>query len=351
MEFRIGKAVANDKKTMIIAEAGVNHLGRMDYAEKLISSAKRAGADVIKFQTYKAEKLTTKTAPRFWDWGGEHDPKGSQYDSYSILDSFGEKEHLRLKQMCDSYDIEFLSTPFDTDAVDMLVGIGMKGFKVASCDITNIPFLKYIASKQLPILISTGASDISDIHNAVDAIREQGNDDICIMHCTLCYPTEPKDSNLRAINTIQNEFPENTIGFSDHSLGTIISSASVLYGVRVIEKHYTFDKTLPDSADHWLSLDENDLRQLVSEVRTLESALGTGDKATLTCEKPARSFARRSLVSSRPLKKGDVLQEADIVYKRPGTGISPSLCDEYIGRTLAKDVDKDVLFSPEDFVE
>ncbi|MDD3312393.1 N-acetylneuraminate synthase family protein [Pseudodesulfovibrio sp.] len=351
MEFRIGKAIASEDRTMVIAEAGVNHLGRMDYAEKLIASAKRAGADMIKFQTYKAARLTTRNAPRFWNWEGEHDKEGSQYDSYSILDSFGKEEHRRLKEMCDAHGIEFLSTPFDNEAVDMLVEIGVNGFKIASCDINNIPFLEYVASKGLPILLSTGASSMEDIRRAVEVIHSRGNDQVCVMHCTLCYPTEPKDANLRAVLKLQEAFPDKLIGFSDHTLGTVVASASVLYGVRAIEKHYTFDKTLPDSADHWLSLDEADLARLVADVRTLEAALGTGGKAVLDCERPARSFARRSLVAARDLPKGSVLEAEDVVCKRPGTGIPPTRLDEFVGKTLARDVVADALFETGDFGE
>ncbi|MEF2232217.1 MAG: N-acetylneuraminate synthase family protein [Pseudodesulfovibrio sp.] len=349
MEFIIGRAVASEDRAMIIAEAGVNHLGRMDYAEKLIASAKRAGADMIKFQTYKAAKLTTRTAPRFWNWEGEHDQEGSQYDSYSILDSFGKEEHRRLKEMCDAHDIEFLSTPFDREAVDMLVDIGVNGFKIASCDINNLPFLEYVASKGLPILLSTGASSMEDIRRAVKVMSDQGNDRVCVMHCTLCYPTEPKDANLRAALRLKEAFPDKLIGFSDHSLGTVIASASVLYGVRAIEKHYTFDKTLPDSADHWLSLDEADLSRLVSDVRTLEAALGKGSKEVLACEHPARSFARRSLVAADDLPKGHVVRPEDIVCKRPGTGIPPTRLGEFVGRVLARGVASDTLFADEDF--
>lgn len=348
MEFEIGRVTFGPDRTVIIAEVGVNHLGRMDYSEELIKTAARAGADIVKFQTYKAENLSTRDAPRFWNWEGEPVEDGSQFDSYSALDSFEREQYEELIKLCDKYEVEFLSTPFDNDAVDMLVDIGAKGFKIASCDLTNIPFLSYIGQKGLPMLLSTGAATIDEIRKAVETVEATGNKNINIMHCTLCYPTDPKDSNLTALHDIAEHFPAYLLGLSDHTLGTIVPAASVLYGVRVIEKHYTFDKTLPDSADHWLSLDEAQLKQLVDDVRVLETALGNGKKVLLECETPAWKYARRSVVSARPLASGEVLTTDDLVLKRPGTGLAPEYFDRLMGRTMVRDVAEDTLLSLED---
>mgnify|MGYP001063727265 CR=1 FL=1 len=345
MNFNIGKVEFNGKNTVIIAEAGVNHLGRMDYAEELIKTAKRGGADIIKFQTYKASKLTVKNAPRFWDWEGEVNQDGSQYDSYARLDSFGKEEYMQLSQLCDSYDIGFLSTPFDNESADMLVDLGMQGFKVASCDITNIPFLRHIAKYQLPILLSTGASNLEEIAVAVEAIEAEGCERIGLMHCTLCYPTNPEDANLLAIESIKQKFPKYLIGLSDHTLGTIVPAASILYGVSFIEKHYTFDKTLPYSADHWLSLDEAELCQLVKDVRILEKALGSPVKEKKPCEDATFKFARRSLVASRDIQKGAKIVAEDLALKRPGTGLAPAYMQQIIGKTALVDVEEDSLIS------
>ncbi len=348
MDFNIGKVKFSSKKTVIIAEAGVNHLGRMDYAEELIKTAKRAGADIIKFQTYKAKNLTIRDAPRFWNWEGERDDKGSQYDSYSILDSFGRKEYEKLFSLCEQYGIEFLSTPFDNESAKMLVDIGMKGFKIASGDITNIPFIRYIGSLKLPVLLSTGASTIDEIRNAVEVIEENGCTNIGIMQCTLCYPTEPENANLNAIKHIASEFKKHLIGLSDHTLGTIIPAASILYGVSFIEKHYTFDKTLPDSADHWLSLDEKKLSQLVEYVRILEKSLGESHKQKMPCETDTHKFARRSLVSQKNLRKGHILTQNDLTCKRPGTGLPPAYYDRFIGRKTKRDIPEDTLLKISD---
>jgi|TARA_X000001036_G_scaffold168941_1_gene159871 sialic acid synthase SpsE len=347
--FNIGKVSFTKDKTVIIAEAGVNHIGEIDNGKRLIDEAKNAGADIIKFQTYKAEKLTTKDAPRFWDWDGEKDKEGTQFDSYSNLDSFGREEHKILLDYANEIGIEFMSTPFDNDSADMLVELGMKGFKVASCDLTNIPFIKYLAKKNLPMLISTGAAEINEIHDAVKAIEEEGNNKILIMQCTLCYPTDPKDANLNFIHHIQSEFPNYMVGLSDHTLGNLVASASVLYGVSAIEKHFTYDKTLPDSADHWLSLDAAELKELVENTKILNSSKGGMTKKALECEGSTHMYARRSIVSSRLLKANEIITEDMISYKRPGTGISPKYYKDLIGKRVLKDVPGDSLIQETDF--
>ena len=279
MEFKVGRVKFSNSNCVIIAEAGVNHLGDLKLAENLISSAAKAGADIIKFQTYKAKDLTTKDAPRFWKWDGEIKKEGTQYDSYSILDQFGKNEHISLKLLCEKYDIEFMSTPFSIEAAEMLIDIGMEAFKVASCDITNLPFLKKLAEFNKPIFLSTGASNIKEIKKAVEAIKTiNPKNYLCIMHCILCYPTEYKDANLMMINDIKNNFPDVLIGLSDHTIGIQSCLASIPLGSRVIEKHYTIDKTLPKSADHWLSIDTNELSLLKKYSKNILDSLGQSKK-------------------------------------------------------------------------
>ncbi len=347
--LNIGNVTIGGPRTVIIAEAGVNHLGRLDYAEELVKTAARAGADIVKFQTYTADKLTTRNAPRFWDWEGEVAQDGSQFDSYAMLDSFGREQHIQLRDLCAKYGVEFMSTPFDEEAADMLVDIGMKGFKVASCDLNNFPFLRHLATKGLPILLSTGAGTIEDIQRAVETIEAEGNSQIAILHCTLCYPTEPVDSNLSAMNDIAARFPDYLLGLSDHTLGTIVPAASVLYGAKVIEKHYTFDKTLPYSADHWLSLDEPELAQMVEQVRTLEVAVGHGRKEVLECETPAHSFARRSIVAACDIPADTVITSDMLAIKRPGTGLPPEFFDRIVGTRSLHPIEADSLLDMEDF--
>ena len=346
--FRIGKIEFKKNKTVIIAEAGVNHNGKLKFGKRLIDEAKKAGADIIKFQTYKAKKLTTKNAPRFWNWKGETKKKGTQYDSYSNLDSFNKNEYRQLINYCKKNKIEFLSTPFDEESANMLVEIGMKGFKVASCDITNHPFLEFLAKKKLPILLSTGASSINEIKEAVRIIKKSDNEKILIMQCTLCYPTKPQDANLLAINDIKRNFPKYLVGLSDHTLGIEIASASVLYGVSAIEKHFTFNKKLLKSADHWLSIDPGELKKLVENVRTINLSMGNGKKIALKCENQARKFARRSIVANKKIAKGEVLTKNKIYFKRPGTGISPSLLKKVLGKRAKKEITYDKLITFKD---
>ena len=341
--FRIGKVEFKKNKTVIIAEAGVNHNGKLKFGKRLIDEAKKAGADIIKFQTYKAKKLTTKNAPRFWNWKGELKKNGTQYDSYSNLDSFTKNEYRQLINYCKKKKIEFLSTPFDEESANMLVEIGMKGFKVASSDITNHPFLEFLAKKKLPILLSTGASSINEIKEAVRIINKSGNKKILIMQCTLCYPTKPQDANLLAINDIKRNFPKYLVGLSDHTLGIEIASASVLYGVSAIEKHFTFNKKLLKSADHWLSIDPGELKKLVQNVRTINLSMGNGKKIALKCENQARKFARRSIVANKNIAKGEVFTKNKIYFKRPGTGISPSLLKKVLGKRAKKEITYDKL--------
>ncbi len=345
--FKIGRVEFDSSRCVIIAEAGVNHNGNMRMAEKLIVSAKKAGADIIKFQTYKADKLVIRKSPRFWSWDGEKVKNGTQHDSYSKLDSFEKEDYQKLKLLCDKYKIEFMSTPFDEESVDMLYDLGMKGFKVASCDITNFPLLKKIALKKLPILLSTGASNLQEVKDAVKYIEGFGNKKICIMHCTLCYPTKVQDANLGALKDLKENF-KYLLGLSDHTLGTLVPSASVLYGVRAIEKHFTYDKSLKKSADHAISLNEKELKKLRLETDELLSSIGKNKKIVLNCETKTRKFARRSIVIKDDLKKGHILKTNDLVAKRPGTGISPTKIKNILGKRIKRNLLKDTIITYND---
>ncbi len=350
MEFKIGNVNCSPESVTIIAEAGVNHLGRFDLAEDLISSASKSGADIIKFQTYKADDLTLKTAPRFWNWEGEKDKEGSQHDSYSLLDAFGEDEHVELARLCKKHDIEFMSTPFSSDAAEMLVRTGVNAFKMASCDITNHPFLKDIASFKKPILLSTGASTIDEIKEAIAVIKgvdEKAN--ICIMQCTLCYPTEYEDAHLNSLSHLKKEFPEFLLGLSDHTLGYHAPLASIALGARVIEKHYTVDKTLPMSADHWLSIDPDELELLCKFSPQILNSLGSFEKKKHPCEDKTHSFARRSIVTTKNISKGEIIEASALACKRPGTGIAPAYLEKVIGSKALKNIASDELLQLSDF--
>lgn len=350
-EFSIGRVKFTGDRTVVIAEAGVNHIGQLEIAEELIAAASRAGADIVKFQTYKAEKLATKEAERFWKWEGELDSSGSQFDSYSNLDSFGVEEYRKLVDLCEKHEVEFMSTPFDTESVEMLDSLGMAGYKVASCDITNQPLLACIGRTGKPVLLSTGASTVDEVIKAVETLESNGSGQVAIMHCTLTYPTPVEDVNLGAIADLSESFPDYLVGLSDHTLGIEVPPLAVAVGARLLEKHFTIDKSLPLSADHWLSVDEAELSQMVARIRHVEMLLGSGEKTVLESEKLARRNARRSLVASRPLSAGTVLSSADFLPKRPGTGLNPFMLSELVGKTLKHSVEADHLFSLQDFTD
>jgi sialic acid synthase SpsE len=347
--LKIGNVSIRKGKTVIIAEAGVNHNGKMHFAKKLVDEAKKAGADIIKFQTYKASNLTTQKAPRFWNWKNERIKNGSQFDSYSNLDSFEKKQFEEIIKYCKKKKIEFMSTAFDEFSADMLVSIGMKAFKIASCDITNTHLIEHIAKKKLPILLSTGASNIKEIENAVNLIRKKKNNKIIIMHCTLCYPTNAKNANLTAINHLKKKFPNYLIGLSDHTLGIEVPSAAPLLGVEVIEKHFTFNKKLKKSADHWLSVNGPELKRLVENVKIINDARGNNKKIVLPCEIKARNFARRSIVANHRIYKNQKIEMKDLRFKRPGTGIAPNKIGVILGKYSKKNFNKDHIFKISDF--
>jgi N,N'-diacetyllegionaminate synthase len=351
MGFKVGNLNLGDGKTIVIAEAGVNHLRDFELAERIISEASKAGADIVKFQTYSAEGLTVKDAPRFWKWDGEHDKDGSQFDSYDRLATPEYEFNLFLRDKCREYGVEFMSTPFDNHAVEVLESLDVSAYKIASGDITNFLLLDSVAKTKKPIFISTGAASVSEIRAAVNRLERNGVKDICIMHCTLCYPTRKEDANIRAIGSLARDFPNYPIGFSDHTIGPLIPAMSVSFGCVAIEKHYTVDKTLPDSADHWLSIDTQDLEIMVKNLRTVEAALGDFSKSVIKSEEPARKNARRSLVVKSDLKKGHIIKYDDLLAKRPSDGISPNNIDEIIGMTLANDKREDDILYPDDIVE
>lgn len=348
--FRVGDVVVGGDKVVLIAEVGVNHLNDLELADRLVAAAARAGAQIVKFQTYAAERLVTRDAPRYWSWSGEDMPTGGQFESFKRLESPDETFTRALQQICRSHGVEFMATPFDTEAVAMLLRVGAGAFKVASGDITNLPLLRAVGAAELPVFLSSGASDLAEIEAAVRVLEAVGAPHVSVMHCTLAYPTRPEDANLTAINDLRATFPDRVLGFSDHTLGPHIGASSVLLGVDVIEKHFTVDRTLPYSADHWLSADEEEFRLMRSIVDVVRMARGIGRKTVLQAERAARENARRSLVTLGAVEKGAVFTAENIIAKRPATGISPMYLDEVLGLTAAEDLADDTALRPENVV-
>lgn len=336
-----GRIIGRAHPAFVIAEAGVNHNGDLELGRALIREAKKAGADAIKFQSYKAEKLSTKTAPRYWV--EPDDPTGSQYDTFEKLDSFGEQEHRALFEYAAEQDLLCFSAPFDDDAVDMLDDLGVPGFKIASADLTDHPLLDKAAAKKKPMILSTGLASLAEIHEALEVVRSRGNDQIVLLHCTLQYPCEPENANLRMMQHMMESFPSVPVGLSDHTLGIAVPQAAVALGAVVVEKHYTIDKTLSGSPDHHLSVDPVDLEQMMTGIRTIEKALGRYEKGPVDAESDALKFARRSVVSARDIHQGEAITREMLTFKRPGTGIYPKYLDMVIGRIAKEPIPEDTV--------
>ncbi len=343
MVKNIYNKILNDKP-IIIAEAGVNHNGFKSIGKKLIDAAKRAGADCIKFQTYKSHKLTTKNAKRFWSWDGEKKKKGTQHDSYSVLDSFEFKDYKDLSDYCRKKKIEFQSTPFDLDSIKLLEKLKVQTYKIASCDITNHQLITEIAKTKKPIFLSSGAANVSEITEAIKIINKYHNK-VVIMHCTLCYPTKVSDANLKSIIYLKKKFPKNKIGLSDHTLETLTPALAISLGAMAIEKHFTINKKLKKSADHWLSVDEKELTKIVNEIKFSKMALGKEQKITLKSELLAKKNARRSLVSNSNIKKGEKFTLKNLTCKRPGNGISANKYFKYLGKKAKRNYKYDDLIN------
>lgn len=332
-----------------IAEAGVNHLQDWELAERLIKGAKEGGADAIKWQTYKAKELCVKDAPRFWDWDGEIKKDGSQYDSYKELDGWGEEEHIRLKQMCDDNDIIFMSTPFDNKSADYLEDMGMYIWKIASCDCVNYPFVEHVASKGGIVCLSTGASDIEEIEEAVLLILKHTSK-LVVMHCNLKYPTEDHETNLGMIKHLKSRFGDKAIyGLSDHTMNVQTPSFAYMLGASVFERHFTIDKTLGKSADHWLSVTPDELSDLIGHVKLAQTMHGKSIKECTDSEQRTRTNTRRSIVAYTDIKKGDVLTHENLALKRPGIGLPPKLYNNVIGKIATRDLTEDTLLTEKDY--
>ena len=340
------------EKPYIIAEMGVNfydtaremNISPLEAAKLYIREAKRVGVDAAKFQSYKAEKIASKNSPSYWDLSKE--PTTSQFELFKKLDGFNQEDYEELCRYCREIGIDFMSTPFDYDSADYLYDL-IDIYKISSSDITNIPFIKHIAKKGKPIYLSVGASYLSEVEETVRAIKEEGNNDICLFHCVLSYPTQNEDANLNFIKHLKAVFPDVKIGFSDHTLPdecmTILTTAYML-GADVIEKHFTLDKTLKGN-DHYHAGDPEDFRKAVDNFRLIQQILGSDKKTVLECEQIPRKQARRSLVLTRDIKAGEVLTEKDLVAKRPGTGISPKYLDIVLGRKVNADLDEDSILT------
>jgi N-acetylneuraminate synthase/N,N'-diacetyllegionaminate synthase len=328
-------------KVLIIAEAGVNHNGDINLAKKLIDAAAEAGADIVKFQTFKTEKLVSRLAKKAkYQSENLNDGNDSQFQMLKKLE-LSEKEHQILIEHCKLRKIQFLSTGFDEESVDELENMGISIFKIPSGEITNFPYLKHIGAKQKSVVLSTGMSNLGEIEFALSTLVKAGTnrEKISILHCTTQYPTPMNEVNLNAMLTIKEAFKVN-VGYSDHTLGIEIPIAAVALGAQIIEKHFTLDKTL-EGPDHKASLEPYELKNMVSAIRNLEQAFGTGIKEPSASEIPNLLVARKSIHLKYNLPKGHILKENDLLLKRPGDGISGINIELVIGKKINSDLEKD----------
>jgi N,N'-diacetyllegionaminate synthase len=327
----------------IIAEAGVNHNGDEEKAHRLVEKAAASGADAVKFQTFSADKLVRRGAQKA-EYQKKSTGSGDQHAMLKALE-MPEKLHVALSRRCEQLGIEFMSTAFDEEALDLLISIGIKRIKVPSGELTNTPFLRYMASKNLPLIISTGMATLDEVLEAVRVVDETRraagfaeplNQIVTVLHCTSNYPTAVADVNLNAMLTMGKALGV-PVGYSDHTLGGAVATAAVAMGAVVIEKHFTLDKTLP-GPDHAASMAPHELAALVAAIREVEVALGDGVKAPSPSELPVRDLVRRSVTSLREIPSGSVIEPRDVALLRPGTGIAPRNLQDVFGRRAARTI-------------
>ncbi|MCW8896096.1 N-acetylneuraminate synthase [Sulfurimonas sp.] len=327
----------------IIAEAGVNHNGSIELAKKLIDAAVEAGADAVKFQTFKTENLVSKNAQKAqYQKKNMNDKDDSQFNMLKKLELDVETHH-ELISYCKSKNIMFLSTPFDHDSIDMLDDLGLEIFKIPSGEITNLPYLRHIGKLNKKVILSTGMADIGEIEDALDVLVGEGTkkENITVLHANTMYPTPMEDVNLKAMVTIGNTF-DIAFGYSDHTLGIEVPVAAVAIGASCVEKHFTLDCTM-QGPDHKASLEPDELQAMVKAIRNIELALGSSVKKPSESEKPNIKIARKSIVANCEIKKGEIFTEKNLGIKRPGNGISPMRWDEVIGTSAMKDYSEDDL--------
>ena len=325
---------------LIIAEAGVNHNGNLDLALKMVDEAKRAGADIVKFQTAIPEKVISKYADK-----AEYQKKTTGNEESQL--EMCKRIHLKLsdydiiKKYCEEVGIEFLSTPFDLESIDYLEKLDIRLWKIPSGEITNLPYLIKIAKTGKPVIMSTGMSELNEVEEAVNVLKENGAGEITLLHCTTEYPAPFESVNLRAMNTLREKF-ETEVGYSDHTVGFEAAVAAAVLGASVIEKHFTLNHNM-EGPDHKASLEPEEFEIMVNNIRLIEKALGDGVKQPAEAEKKNIAIARKSIVAAKDIKKGEVLTEDNITVKRPGNGISPMRWFEVLGTEAVRDFGEDEL--------
>ncbi len=344
-EIQIGdKPVGPNCDVYVIAEAGINHDGNVAQAHKLIDAAAEAGADAIKFQTFRANNLMVPVRDRL---AQQKEGSESAFEMFRRLELSWE-DHENLKKHADDRSLAFLSTPFDEESADFLERLGVPAFKIASPDITHIPLLKHVGAKGRPVILSTGMSFLNEVAEALWTLKSSGAQDILLMHCVSLYPAPPETVNLRAILTLRNQF-DVPVGYSDHSQGVSIPLAAAVLGAVALEKHFTLDKAAP-GPDHKLSMDTADLALMIRSLKEIESALGDGRKRPSSQEAGIRTLGRRSVVSTVDIREHEIVAPWMLACKRPGGGIEPKEIDRVIGMRARHNISRDTILAWHDLV-
>lgn len=337
-----GRKVCTGSPCFVIAEAGVNHNGSLEMALDLIDVAAGAGVDAVKFQTFHAHRLTTLHAPKASYQIANCNVPESQLEMLRRLE-LTPRMHEKLIQRCHEHNICFLSTPFDECSVDLLEQLDVAAYKIPSGEITNLTLLQHVARKGKPMIVSTGMCNLGEVEAAVEMIENEGNPEFAILHCVSNYPADPADVNLQAMHVLQEAF-QCCVGYSDHTLGIDIATAAVARGACILEKHFTLDRSLP-GPDHRASLEPQELVEMVSSIRRVERALGSGRKTATPREKNTAEIARKSLVAAKDIPAGTQITEDLIVMKRPGTGLGPAMKPHLIDRTAGEDIPAGTILS------
>ncbi len=332
-------------RVFVIAEIGVNHNGDRGLALELVDVAANAGADAVKFQTFVAERLAAASAPKA-DYQDQQDPDSTSQIAMLKRLELTADDYRAVKARAEERNILFMSTPFDEDSADFLSDLGVSLYKVSSGDLTHLDYLRHLAGKGLPIIISTGMGTLSEVEDAVRAIEEAGDPPLAILHCVSNYPAAPEESNIRAIDTIASAFGKPT-GWSDHMTGGVVTLAAVARGARIVEKHFTLDRSLP-GPDHAASLEPEELKQYVADIRMVEAALGDGVKRPSEAELKVAAVARRSIAAAVDLKEGEIITAEKLIFLRPSTGIVPKRRPDIVGRKVARAIAKGDILQWED---
>ncbi|MCI4667001.1 MAG: N-acetylneuraminate synthase [Bacteroidia bacterium] len=342
-EIQIGqKLIKPNGSVFIIAEAGVNHNGDFALAKKLVDAGKDSGVDAVKFQLFSADKLVTKSAKQAAYQSKNLGKTESQYEMLKRLE-LPEEAFAELKAYTESQGMTFMATPFDESAIDYLHGLDVNAFKVGSGDLTNIPYLIYMAQKGLPMIVSTGMATMDEVEAAKTAILSTGNKQVIFLHCTSNYPTPLEDANLRAMHTLSDQ-TNSLLGYSDHTEGILVPTAAVAMGAVVIEKHFTLDKNM-EGPDHKASLEPDELAEMVKSIRLMEVVRGRAEKEPTAAELEVAKVARKSIVAAVEIPKGSLIEAKMLTIKRPGTGIAPAEFSKIIGKEAAQEIPLEALIS------